>query len=309
MATIINNSSNSEITTETSMIDENASSTIDIRVTDDNFESITTRVGNFPEIGKFTLYGEYPQNSLDLPKYDLSNVVSLNTSIANFKFILSIKNGDEAPQLFANKNVIIELINKYGTTDPIPVNYLINQRKLVVIDIAPLNDLTNRMRDAELSINLNRNETNGQIEVTRNLYTYSNYQVGDGGILIAEPSYDLNELIKYITWVVTKPAAKYDERLIPANEIGEWNGSVPEEPDDEEPPTDTTNVPNNDSFPPIGRAGIEDAEEVMYDSVVWVWNALLIKWQTFAERYGTGGSGDTGSGNQGGGGFDPRDES
>ena len=261
-------------------------------------ESNTSRVGNFSEIGYISLFGEYPQNRIDIPRYDLSNVVSLHTDIANFNFILSLKNGDEAPQLFASKNVMIELIAKYGRKEPIPVNHLINQRKLVVINIAPLNDLTNRMREAELSINLNRNETNGQIEVTRNLYTYSNYQVGEGAILVAEPSYDLNELIKYITWVVTKPNSDYDERLIPANELGEWNGSVPEPAGEDEPPTDTTNVPNNTSFPPIGRAGTEDAEEVMYDSQVWVWSAAFNIWQPFAVRYG---SGNTGSGNQGGG--------
>tara|TARA_B110000503_G_scaffold60860_1_gene96476 strand:+ start:61 stop:1131 length:1071 start_codon:yes stop_codon:yes gene_type:complete len=274
-------------------------------------ESNTSRVGNFSEIGYISLFGEYPQNRIDIPRYDLSNVVSLHTNIANFNFILSLKNGDDVPQLFANKNVMIELIAKYGRKEPIPVNHLINQRKLVVIDIAPLNDLTNRMRAAELSINLNRNETNGQIEVTRNLYTYSNYQVGDGGILVAEPSYDLNELIKYITWVVTKPNSNYDERLIPANELGEWNGSVPEPPAEDEPPTDTTNVPDNTSFPPIGRAGIEDAEEVMYDNQVWVWSAEFDIWQPFDVRYGSGNqngntgsgnqNGNTGSGNQGGG--------
>ena len=259
--------------------------TINNRTTDDGFESNTSRVGNFSEIGYISLFGEYPQNRIDIPRYDLSKVVSLHTNIANFKFILSIKNGDGEPQLFANKNVMIDLIAKYGIKEPIPVNYLINQRKLVVIDIAPLNDLTNRMRAAELSINLNRNETNGQIEVTRNLYTYSNYQVGDGGILVAEPSYDLNELIKYITWVVTKPNQNYDDRLLAANVIGEWNGSVPEPAGEDEPPTDTTNVPDNTSFPPIGRAGTEDAEEVMHDSQVWVWSVELDIWQTENERY------------------------
>ena len=278
--------------------------TINNRITTDGFESNTSRVGNFSEIGYISLFGEYPQNRIDIPRYDLSKVVSLNTDIANFKFILSIKNGDDAPQLFANKNVMIELIAKYGRKEPIPVNHLINQRKLVVIDIAPLNDLTNRMRAAELSINLNRNETNGQIEVTRNLYTYSNYQVGDGGILVAEPSYDLNELIKYITWVVTKPNSNYDDRLIPSNELGEWNGSVPEPAGEDEPPTDTTNVPDNTSFPPIGRAGTEDAEEVMYDNQIWVWSAEFNIWQPFVVRYGSGniGSGNQGSGEQGGGG-------
>ena len=248
-------------------------------------ESNTSRVGNFSEIGYISLFGEYPQNRIDIPRYDLSNVVSLHTNIANFKFILSIKNGDEAPQLFANKNVMIELIAKYGRKEPIPVNHLINQRKLVVIDIAPLNDLTNLMRAAELSINLNRNETNGQIEVTRNLYTYSNYQVGEGGILVAEPSYDLNELIKYVSWAVQKPNPDYDDRLIEANELGDWDSYSTELPAEDEPPTDTTYVPSNTVYPPIGRAGINDGENVMNNLTTWVWNAELNKWQTENERY------------------------
>jgi hypothetical protein len=298
MASIV---SDGNISINSTTIPRAQPSNINIRRLFIDNESVATQVGDFEPAPSnvITLYGNYPQNSVDIPRYDLSDVVSLHTDIANFKFILSIKNGDGTPQLFANKNVMIELIAKYGRKEPIPVNYLINQRKLVVIDIAPLNDLTNRMREAELSINLNRNETNGQIEVTRNLYTYSNYQVADGGILVAEPSYDLNELIKYITWVVTKPNSNYDERLIPANQLGEWNGSVPEPPAEDEPPTDTTNVPDNTSFPPIGRAGTEDAEEVMYDSQVWVWSVEFNIWQPFDVRYG---SGNIGSGEQGGGG-------
>ena len=216
--------------------------TINNRTTDDGFESNTSRVGNFSEIGYISLFGEYPQNRIDIPRYDLSKVVSLHTNIANFKFILSIKNGDGEPQLFANKNVMIDLIAKYGIKEPIPVNYLINQRKLVVIDIGPLNLLTEQMIATELSINLNSNKN---VEVSRNLFTYTNYVSDADGKLVANPSYDLNELIKYITWVVTKPNQNYDDRLLAANVIGEWNGSVPEPPAEDEQPTDTTNVPDN----------------------------------------------------------------
>ena len=271
-------------------------------------ESNTSRVGNFSEIGYISLFGEYPQNRIDIPRYDLSKVVSLHTNIANFNFILSIKDGDGEPKLFCNKNVMIDLIAKYGKKEPIPVNYLINQRKIVLINIAPLNDLTEVMRGEELSINLYSNEDNGQIEVTRHLYTYSNYQVGEGGQLVAEPSYDLNELIKYVSWAVQKPNPDYDDRLIEANELGDWDSYSTEPPEEDEPPTDTTYVPSNTLYPPIGRAGIKDGENVVNNLTTWVWNVELNKWQTESERLGsenTGsgnqGGGNTGSGNQGGG--------
>jgi uncharacterized membrane protein YgcG len=249
--------------------------TINNRTTDDGFESNTSRVGNFSEIGYISLFGEYPQNRIDIPRYDLSKVVSLHTNIANFKFILSIKNGDGEPQLFANKNVMIDLIAKYGIKEPIPVNYLINQRKLVVIDIGPLNLLTEQMIATELSINLNSNKN---VEVSRNLFTYTNYVSDADGKLVANPSYDLNELIKYITWVVTKPNQNYDDRLLAANVIGEWNGSVPEPPAEDEQPTDTTNVPDNTGS---GNQGGNTGS---------------------GNQGGNTGSGNQGSGEQGGGG-------
>ena len=268
------------------------------RSLDSDGNGVTTKVGDFTQTGYISLTGEYPQNQIDIPRYDLSKVVSLNTDIANFNFILSIKDGDGEPKLFCNKNVMIDLIAKYGKKEPIPVNYLINQRKIVLINIAPLNDLTEVMRGEELSINLYSNEDNGQIEVTRHLYTYSNYQVDEGGQLVAEPSYDLNELIKYVSWVVQKPNPDYDDRLIVANELGDWDSYSTEPPEEDEPPTDTTYVPSNTVYPPIGRAGIKDGENVVNNLITWVWNAELNKWQTESERLG---SENIGSGNQGGG--------
>ena len=245
------------------------------RSLDSDGNDITTKVGDFTQTGYISLTGEYPQNRIDIPRYDLSKVVSLHTNIANFKFILSIKNGDGEPQLFANKNVMIDLIAKYGIKEPIPVNYLINQRKLVVIDIGPLNLLTEQMIATELSINLNSNKN---VEVSRNLFTYTNYVSDADGKLVANPSYDLNELIKYITWVVTKPNQNYDDRLLAANVIGEWNGSVPEPPAEDEQPTDTTNVPDNTGS---GNQGGNTGS---------------------GNQGGNTGSGNQGSGEQGGGG-------
>jgi len=214
------------------------------RILDGDGTYSTIKVGDFTEVGKIKLYGDYVQNSVDLPKFDLSQVVSLNTNIANFKFILSLKNGDEAPKLFANKDVMIDMIAKYGRKEPIPVNYLINQRKLVVIDLEPLNLLTEQMIATELSINLNSNKN---VEVSRNLFTYTNYVSDADGNLVANPSYDLNELIKYISWVVTKPNQNYNERLLAPNVIGEWVSTINTDSGEDEPSTDTTNIPDTNT--------------------------------------------------------------
>ena len=274
-----------DIAVNTQSIPNNVNKNINLRRTTSDGIATTQTVGNFDEIGYISLLGEYPQNRVDLPRFDLSNVVSLNTDIANFNFILSLKDGDGDPKLFASKNVMIDLIAKYGNNNPIPVNYLINERKLIVIDIKPFKLLTEEMRLTELSINLNRSEIDGRVEVTKNLFTYSNYTIGDGSTLVATPSYDLNELIKYITWVVSKPSGTYDERLIPANELGEWNGSTADEPAEDDPSTETTNEPERNQYTPIGRAGIKDGEEVFKLFKRWVWNAELDMWQKSTTRY------------------------
>lgn len=251
-------------------------------------ESVAVKVGNFDESGVITLFGDYQQNSVDIPKFDLSKLNTLPNDVADFKFILSIKDGNSGePTLYASDNVTKELIRKYGDKNPIPVNYLINERKIVFVNIEPLKELIQRMREAELSINLNRNEINGQVEVTKNLFSYSNYETSDAGSLIANPTYDLKELVKYISWVVAKPNPNYDDRLIPANELGEWNGYTTEEPDVDEPSTETTNTPpiQPTQYPPIGRSGTADAEEVLSNGVIWVWNIIEDKWETENERY------------------------
>tara|TARA_B110000285_G_scaffold208038_1_gene247911 strand:+ start:471 stop:1397 length:927 start_codon:yes stop_codon:yes gene_type:complete len=284
--------SSENITIQTELVPTNAGqmeSDINLRRTlDDDGSYTTTKVGDFDEIGYISLIGEYPQNRIDIPRYDLSKVVSLGTDIANFNFILSLKVGDEEPKLFANKNVMIDLIAKYGKKEPIPVNYLINERKIVLIQLEPLNLLTEQMIATELSINLNSNKN---VEVSRNLFTYTNYVSDEDGKLLANPSYDLNELIKYITWVVTKPNQNYDDRLLPSNVIGEWvstiNTETNTETGEDEPSTDTTNVPpppsdtgsgnqggsgNTGSYEPVGRAGTSQGEVVVLQTQPYLWD-------------------------------------
>jgi hypothetical protein len=231
----------------------------------------------------------------DIPKYDLSKITRLSNPEIQFDFILCLKDGIESPpQLYATADFLDKLDKKYKGVlpyyekNPIAVNEIIEEKNIVVVNIKPLKEKIEILRGKELSINLNRNEINGQVEVRRNLFVYSNYEVGDGGVLVPSPTYDMIELIKYISWVVTKPAANYDDRLIPTNELGDFDGYNPEEEIGEDQPSeqtdtqttdtgDTTQPPSN-QYPPIGRAGIEDAETVLKDGDYWIWSAEDEEW-------------------------------
>jgi uncharacterized membrane protein YgcG len=329
MATIINNSSNLDITTETSQIEtgvtEQAVDSSNLRrVPDDDNEGsyLQIRVGKFDRDGFIVISGDYPQNTLSIPKFNLSDINKLNNQNALFNFILVIKNGSESePDIYASNKVYSELIENYNQNNPIPTNYIIHERKIVVIDIKPLLESIEDLRAMELGINLNGG--NGFVEVYRNLMVYSNYEADGTNGLKANPEVRLVELIKYISWVISKPAAKYDDRLLDTTVIGSYKDYITsdnEEPDSDTPPEETTQ-----QYPPFERPGAYNGESMVNNSIEYIWSELLDKWVIYNDedtqsgntgsgnQSGNTGSGNqggnTGSGNQGGGGFDPRDES
>lgn len=247
-------------------------------------------VGNFPEIAKIRLYGKYPQNFVDVPRYDLSKVNVLLDQDINFDFILCLKDGlDAEPQLYAAYKFFKTLMDEYKVDgSPFAVNDIIEEKNIVVIDIKPLKEKVEFLRRKELSINLNRNEVAGQVEVRKNLFVYSNYDVGSEGVLVANPSYDINELIKYITWVVTKPAANYDDRLIPVEELGDFDGYEKEDSVEDDSPSTQTDTqtdddgnptdPNPNRFPPVGRRGVQPGETVVFNGKYWEWDEINEQW-------------------------------
>ena len=257
---------------------------------DETIEKIA--IGDFSEKGKIRITGDYPQNFVDVPTYNLSNVERIADPEISFDFILCLKDGDESiPQLFATKEFMDVLDKEYEDENPFGVNDIIEDKNIVVVDIKPIKEKVEALRSKELSINLNRNEIAGQVEVRKNLFVYSNYDVGSDGVLVPNPTYDLKELIKYISWVVTKPAAKYDDRLIPTEDLGDFDGYVPKDDeqsgedlpsenisddkqDDDGNPTD----PNPTGFPPIGRRGVEPGETVLFNGRYWEWDAVNQIW-------------------------------
>ena len=265
------------------------------------------RISTLTTNGVITLYGRYPQNSVDIERFDLSSINVVSHPEIDFKFILCIKDGkDSIPELYVTKKVYIELTKKYAQNDPIPVNQLINPSKIVMVDIEPIKNKVEDLRVSELALDINLTNVgeNDYVQVFRNLFVNSNYETTQTNELRANPTYSIIELLKYISWVVAKPAQSYNDRILPASNLGEWKSKLVEETPSEDEPSTPINaeVDNNNNpapppppiYPPIGRAGRYDGEEVFKDSVLWNWNEDDMKWEFF---------GAAGSGNQNFGGF------
>lgn len=258
-------------------------------------------VGNFEEKGSIRLSGNYPQNYVDVPKYDLSKINVIEDEEVNFNFILCLKDGEESlPRLFATKDFYEVLIKNYNEGNPFGVNDIIEEKNIVVIDIAPIKarveDL--RIEEINLDINLTTSDEKKYVEVLRNLFVHSNYEKDSTKGLQANPTYTDIELLRYISWVVSKPAQSYNERLIPAELLGDFKGYDEETPSENEPSKKiedgkdddgNSTEPSPNLYPPIGRAGVEDEEEVFYNGRSWEWNADDGVWEQLGVRDGDGG--------------------
>jgi len=283
---------------------------------DENNDIEKQVVGNFEEIDKIRLFGEYTQNFVDVPKYDLSKINVIQDDEVDFGFILCLKDGEEGlPKLFATKQFYISLTSNYNQNNPFGVNDIIDEKNIVVIDIKPLKSKVEDLRIQELNLDINLTTTSDKkyVEVLRNLFVRSNYKKDSVKGLEANPTYTDIELLRYITWVVSKPSQNYDERLLPAEDLGDFKGKEETTPSENEPSKkiedevddngNSTN-PSPNLYPPIGRKGVEDEEEVFYNGKTWTWFEDTETWML------TNSDGDPpsgGSGNTGGGG--PRDRS
>jgi hypothetical protein len=232
---------------------------------------------------------KYRQVNVNVVKYDLSKIQTTDNPDINFDFVVSLKDGlDGIPQLWATDKFLKALEAEYTKGKPFGVNDIIEKKNIVVVDIKPLKEKVEALRKKELSINLNRNEIKGQVEVRKHLFVNSNYKVGADGSLEAIPTYEIEELLKYLSWVVSKPSSNYDDRLIPTNELGDFDGYSKEEDIPEDSPSEQTNTSTNENneavsspislYPPIGRKGTTANETVFRDGKYWEWDGEFESW-------------------------------
>jgi len=239
------------------------------------------RVSNISENGFITLYGNYSQNSIDIPTFDLSSINVINDEEVTFKFILCLKDGNNSvSQLFATSETYNKLQQQYNDNNPIPTNYLINERKIVVVDIRPIKNKVEDLRIEELNLDINLSNVGEKEYVTvfKNLFVNSNYESDNITGYKANPTYDTIKLLRYISWVVSKPPQNYNDRVLPAQSLGEWRSIKDELPSESEPPNETTNDTFLPEYPPIGRRGRYDEEEAIFNSRTIMWLDNENKW-------------------------------
>jgi hypothetical protein len=259
-------------------------------IIDDDGVVTKFRANNITQNGFITLYGNYPQNQVDIPKFDLSSINVINDDEVTFNFILCLKDGETTePKLYATSETFDNLQQNYNDSNPIPVNSLIHQRKIVIIDIAPLKTKVDELRIAELNLDINLSNVGDKeyVKVFKNLFVNSNFETNNVNGLVANPTYTIIEILRYISWVVSKPAQNYNNRILPADTLGQWGAFETEEPSETTPSTpvnqnvDTNNNPAPPplpTYPPIGREGLYDEDTAFYNGKLYLWDADATQW-------------------------------
>ena len=270
------------------------------------------RISNFSENGKIRITERYPKiNFQDFPTYDLSEVIVVDD--ISFKFFLSLKENtnDANPKVYTSKIFYDELIKSYQSKNPYFVANSIKQEYIINLIIDVYKEKIETLRKLELALPI-QEKFQGGLVVSKNLFMNSNYSPDAKGDLVANPTYDNAELIRYVDWVVSKPSTNYDDRLLDAKSIGSWNSVIlgDEEtqttntttPDPKEPSNNTNTTP---AYPPVGRIGSFVFERVFVDDEPYYWTGQ--SWLPDNGDSTGGGNSNTygGGGNSVGGSYSP----
>lgn len=241
-------------------------------------------VSNLANDGYIRLYGEYTQNFVDFSKIDISNVKVVDGT--SFRFFLSIQNttNDANPILYTSKVFYDNLIDSYSNNNPYNVPAASKVSAIVVLTLEGIKQKVESLHFNEL----NATADNGVL-VLKNLFVTSNFDididpsVSDYKKAVSSPTYTIDDVVRYVDWVVQKPNAKYDDRLISGKKLGRWkyNTNRKETIDSAVPKPDA--VPNNlnnpTTFPPFGRAGEwQNQIDTDKDGVDWKWDTITKQW-------------------------------
>lgn len=247
-------------------------------------EVITSTVSNLKDSGYIRLNGEYTQNYVDFRTTDISNIKVVDGT--TFRFLLSIKEtiDDANPTLYTSKKFYDDLVGSYSQNNPYNVAAATKQEAIVVITLDTLKQKVESLHDLEL----NQTADYGVL-VLKNLFATANFNINvdvsvkDYKKAVSNPTYNIEDVVRYIDWVVSKPNANYEDRLISGKQLGRWkynNGNqqvfdsiVPKE--DEVP----NNLNNPTTFPPFGRPGdFQNEIDTDDNDNDWQWNINTQRW-------------------------------
>lgn len=243
----------------------------------DNFSETTRKILEKSKIGQkgeVILKGNYPENKVYFPLYDLSNITPVSDISINFVLKINsyLKSGQGVGtryKLFTSTKLYEYLVNAYNRNIPYPA--LSKLVDIVEIDLKTLIDFVKKQKPEEEAVN---------VEINNNIGIKFNKSRNDYEI-------DYNTLLKYIDWVVTKPGLNYEERLIPVSEISdvqivdEGDTEATNQDNSESDQGGTTQTGNQDPNPninpnspnaPVGRAGNYFGEIVSLPNGNYFWD-------------------------------------
>jgi hypothetical protein len=280
-------SKSSRITLDGAIIESNVSNEQIVGVTivkDEEGTDKQSTISKFQNNGSIRISGEYKQNFVDFPKIDISNIKVVDGT--SFRFFLSIKQNvnDANPILYTSKQFYDELVFTYSQNNPY---YVPAAAKVPAIVVVTLDSLKQKVEALHFS-ELNQTADDGVL-VLKNLFVNSNFNIGvepsvsDYKTAISNPTYNIDDIVRYVDWVVQKPNSRYEDRLIRSKLLGRWkfNTGDGEVYDSAVPLPDE--VPNNlnnpTTFAPFGRPG-DYQNEISTDdnNIDWEWNINTQQW-------------------------------
>jgi hypothetical protein len=240
-------------------------------------------VSKFESNGFIRISGEYKQNFVDFPKIDISNVKIVDGT--SFRFFLSIKENvnDANPILYTSKPFYDELVYTYSQNNPYYVPAAAKVPSIVVVTLDGIKQKVEALHFSEL----NQTADNGVL-VLKNLFANSNFNIGidpsvsDYRKARSNPTYNIDDIVRYVDWVVQKPEANYENRLIRGKKLGRWKFNTGGETYDSAVPLPgelPNNLNNPTTFPPFGRPGDYQNEVATDDkNIDWLWNINTQQW-------------------------------
>lgn len=188
-----------------------------------------SKVSNFTITNDIDLQGVYPQNVVKFPKFTLNTNIKTLPDI-KFRFILSIKKNksDSNPQLYTSDRFYNELASSYWENSPYMVANAIKSEAIISV---VYEDYIEKLKTFSL---LEKTTGTLGVDVKKNLFVEFDEN--------SEPTINLEDLVRYIDWVVSKPSSKYDERLIDPGYLGTWeiSGSSTTKTEEDTPPSPTS---------------------------------------------------------------------
>jgi len=154
---------------------------------------------NFSTNGEIVLTGEYDQNKITFDRFSLSEIQAFDD--ISFQFILQIADS-KGIKYFTSKDFLAKLQSANKNNTPYLPLEALNPASIVRVDLRP---------------SLNGLRQQRALEEKEGAFVIFNTYVDVAGAI------DYKKLVEYIDWVVSKPPADYDNRIIPAEELGRWS--------------------------------------------------------------------------------------